>query len=84
MDHYVYIIYSKAHDRFYIGHCSDISNRLKRHNDGATPSTKPYRPWEIVYYEILETKSEAIKREKEIKKQKSRIYIEKLIKGSSG
>ena len=33
----------------------------------------------MVYYETYQTKTEALKREKEIKKKKSRKYIEGLI-----
>jgi putative endonuclease len=32
-------------------------------------------PWELKYYEKYESKSEALKREREIKNKKSRKYI---------
>jgi len=35
--------------------------------------------WRIIYLEKFETKSDAIKRESEIKRKKNRKYIEKLI-----
>jgi putative endonuclease len=76
---FVYIIYSNSSDRYYTGYCSNIENRQEKHNLGATPSTRPYRPWKLVYLEEYESKREAILREKEIKKQKSRKYIESLI-----
>jgi putative endonuclease len=76
---YTYIIYSQTADRYYVGSCADIPQRLKRHNDGATPSTKPYRPWILVYSECFPEKTGAIKRELQIKKMKSRRYIESLI-----
>jgi putative endonuclease len=59
MAHYLYILYSELSDRYYIGSCSDLKERLKRHNAGATPSTKPFRPWIIVYSESFETVTEA-------------------------
>ena len=37
-------------------------------------------PWKIVYQEKYSNKTEALKREREIKRKKSRIYIEELIK----
>ena len=40
-------------------------------------------PWKIVYQEKYSTKTEALKREREIKRKKSRIYIEELIKAGS-
>ena len=80
MAHFVYILYSQSHDRYYVGSCADINIRLDRHNAGATQSTKPYRPWVVVYSEIFHDKSEALKRENYIKRMKSRKYIEELIR----
>jgi putative endonuclease len=70
---------SKTHDRYYIGYTENIESRLHKHNSGSTPSTKPYRPWEMPYFEEFQNKSEAMKREKEMKKKKSKSYIEYLI-----
>jgi putative endonuclease len=36
-------------------------------------------PWELKYYESYETKTEALRREREIKSKKSRKYIEALV-----
>jgi len=77
--YYAYILKSNADESYYTGHCQDIHERLKRHNDGHSKSTKARRPWQLVYYEEYKTRSEAVKREQEIKKQKSRLYIEQLI-----
>jgi putative endonuclease len=41
--------------------------------------TKRGIPWELVYCEKFKTKTEALKREREIKRKKSRKYIEGLI-----
>lgn len=80
MPFFTYILYSESNDRFYIGSCKDVLIRLKRHNDGATPSTKPYRPWKVVWIKQYEYKSDALKKELFIKKMKSRKVIEELIK----
>lgn len=77
---YTYIIYSKSTDKYYIGYTHDLKLRLERHNSGNSRSTKSGIPWKLVYNEMFETKSEAIKRENEIKRKKSRKYIEGLIK----
>ncbi len=76
---YVYIIYSKKIDRYYVGYTDDLEWRLERHNSGWGKYTKRGIPWELVYDEKHKTKSEAIKREREIKRKKSRKYIEGLI-----
>jgi putative endonuclease len=80
MKYFVYILYSQLKDRYYIGYSQDPYRRLEEHNSGATKSTRPRRPWKIVCIEKYKNKSMAIKRELEIKKMKSRKYIESLIK----
>ena len=80
--YYTYIIQSQKNGMFYIGSCQDIDKRIERHNAGATPSTKPGRPWQLVYSETYETNSEALKREREIKSKKSRKYIEFLVQST--
>ncbi len=82
--YYTYIIKSKTKDRLYIGSCSDLESRLEHHNLGHSRSTKGYIPWEIVYYEEYETKTEAIKREYELKKMKNKKYLVWLINNSGG
>ena len=80
--YYVYILQSEKSGKYYTGYCADIEVRLIRHNSGATPSTKSGIPWKLVYFENFSEKSEAIKRENEIKSKKSRKYIENLINSS--
>ena len=75
-------MYSERKEKYYIGHTHDLKLRLERHNHGWTKSTKAGIPWKIVYYETYETKSEAYKREIELKRLKSRKLIEKLISGN--
>jgi putative endonuclease len=77
--YYVYIIFSQSVDRYYTGYTHDPSERLLEHNLGATPSTRPGRPWTLVYAEECESKRAAIIRENEIKRKKSRKYIERLV-----
>jgi putative endonuclease len=75
----VYILFSTLLNRYYIGHTHNLLQRVEQHNAGRTPSTKPGRPWNLVYHEIYPDKSSASRRELEIKKMKSRKYIENLI-----
>ena len=77
--YFTYIILSEKTDRFYIGYTKDMTLRLERHNLGWSKSTKSGIPWKLVYLEKFELKSDAIKREREIKRWKSSEKIEKLI-----
>ena len=70
----VYLLYSQAFDRFYIGQTEDLKRRLKQHNDGEVKSTRPYRPWSIVYTETFPTRSQAMKREHFLKKQRNKKF----------
>ena len=78
----VYVIYSEKFDKIYIGFTSDINKRLMSHNKLATKGwTIRFRPWELVYSEEYSTKSEALKREKELKSYQGRQFIrEKVLK----
>ncbi|MCL4548300.1 MAG: GIY-YIG nuclease family protein [Bacteroidetes bacterium] len=75
----VYILKSMVRDRFYICHTADLDKRLKEHNAGRTKSTKAYVPWKVIYTENYETKSQAVRREFEIKSYKSGIKFYSLV-----
>ncbi|MBW6457839.1 MAG: GIY-YIG nuclease family protein [FCB group bacterium] len=77
--YFTYILYSASTDRYYIGYTSDLEDRLRHHNSGGTKTTKRGIPWKIVYNESHGTKHDAVMREREIKKKKSRKHIEYLI-----
>ena len=80
---YVYILYSDSIDRYYVGVTENLQWRLERHNEGWGRYTKRGIPWRIVYTETFENKSDALIREREIKRKKSREYIERLIHAGS-
>ena len=83
MPYYTYILFSEKINRYYIGSTQNIEQRIIRHNAGATKSTKPGRPWNLVYSKKFDSKTEAIKRENYLKRMKSRTFIELLIQNSS-
>ena len=79
---YVYILYSKTIDTYYVGSTSMLlEERLRRHLSLHSGFTGRAKDWEIVYFESYENKKEAILREQEIKKWKSRVKIIELISG---
>lgn len=77
----LYTLSSKKIDQYYVGHTVDIDDRLKRHNEGRSLSTKRGVPWVLKRLVSFETSSKAVKAEKWIKKMKSRRVIEKVISG---
>lgn len=78
--YFVYILFSERIDKYYIGCTGDLDRRLDEHNSGLSSFTSKGTPWKRVYSEEFTTLSEARKREVEIKKKKSKKYIEYLIK----
>jgi putative endonuclease len=76
---YLYIIYSFKLDRFYVGHTSDLQQRILHHNSAFSKYTSKANDWVLKYSESFNSREEASKREREIKNKKSRKYIEWLI-----
>lgn len=80
-NNYVYILKCKDNS-FYTGWTTDLSKRIQRHNLGlGAKYTRSRRPVELIYFETFENKSEALKREYQIK-QLTRKQKEKLIEGN--
>ncbi len=78
----VYILHSLLADKYYVGHTDNLERRLSEHNSGKTRYTSQTgSDWEVKYTEEFSSRSDAMKREKEIKSRKSRRYIEELIAG---
>lgn len=76
---FVYILKSIIKNRYYIGHTKNIARRFKEHNSKRVRSTKAFVPWKVVYTEAFATKSEAFRREQQIKSYKSGEAFKKLI-----
>ncbi|MFA6260587.1 MAG: GIY-YIG nuclease family protein [Bacteroidia bacterium] len=75
----VYVLYSDAFNKIYIGFTSDLTNRMLSHNQLATKGyTIKYRPWRVIHTETFASKVEAMKREKELKSAKGRQFIHAL------
>ncbi|MBI4126335.1 MAG: GIY-YIG nuclease family protein [Deltaproteobacteria bacterium] len=70
MNYHVYMLWSASKQRYYIGHTSNMEQRLERHNRGHVPSTKHYRPWVIERTVVCSSKTSAVKIEQHLKKLK--------------
>lgn len=73
-------------NKIYIGHTSDLEQRLDRHNGLLKNRAKPYTNknyfggWNVIYKEKFETRKEATIREKQLKSYQGRLFIKNLIK----
>ena len=64
---FVYILRC-ADGSYYVGHTSDLSRRIARHNEGkAAVHTAARRPVTLAYSEEFETERQAIARERQLK-----------------
>ena len=78
-----YILYSATLNSYYIGHTGDdVKERLRKHLSNHSGYTAKAKDWNIVYTESFANKTEAYKREREIKSWKSKKRITLLINSS--
>ena len=81
MNYYVYVIGSKRKPvKTYIGWTNNLKRRLLKHNLGVGAKFTRGRKWKILYSESLNSKSEAMKREYQLKKnRKLRLQLRSKI-----
>jgi len=77
---YVYLLQSDVDSTFYVGFTEKLEQRLKQHNNGESKYTSRKILWKLVYFENFETKSEALKRELFLKKQRNKEFYQRLVK----
>ncbi len=78
---FVYNIYSKSIDKFYIGETKDLNSQLALHNSGEFDFsyTKQANDWNFYFKLACPDRQTARKIETYIKKMKSRKYFENLV-----
>jgi len=78
--YYVYLLRSNVKpDQLYVGYTESVEMRLKKHNVGEVQSTKPYRPWVLIYYEAFTSKKDAKQREKYLKTTRGRRTLRLML-----
>ena len=79
MGYYAYILVSKVDGSLYTGQTNNLKERLRRHNAGLTRASKTKAPYDVGYFEMYESRSEAMWREWEFKKKWNTERKKKLI-----
>ena len=79
---FVYVLQSETTGRFYVGQTQNLEERVVYHNANYSRALKNRGPWKIVHTEQYATRSEAVRREGYIKRQKDRRFIERLVSAS--
>jgi putative endonuclease len=77
--YYVYAIESLTRKYIYIGITDNINRRLNQHNQGYNRTTKPYRPFRLIYLEELPDRKQARAREKYLKTTTGRKFLREQV-----
>ena len=79
MSYFVYLITSKDKKKTisYVGYTNNLDKRIKLHNSNRGAKFTKGKKWKLIYYEIYETKVQAMKYEYTLKKN---YYLRNKIK----
>ena len=75
--YFVYILKSHKNGDLYVGSTENVKSRLAKHNAGKVKSTKFYRPWELLDFETYFTRSEAVRRERFLKRGQQKEMLKR-------
>lgn len=79
---YVYVIYNRKNGKIYIGQTVNLEERIKLHKEKCFMNSYTARfdgGWELIYREESDNRSEALKREKQLKSFRGREFIKSHI-----
>ncbi|MBN2273652.1 MAG: GIY-YIG nuclease family protein [Bacteroidales bacterium] len=80
---YVYAISSTTHNYIYVGITDNLLRRVDQHQKGYNRTTKPYRPFILIYFEKADDRKHARSREKHFKtaagKRKLKLLVSRLM-----
>lgn len=77
--YFVYILYSTKSDGFYFGSTPDIEDHLYKHNAGQVISTKPHRPWILIWFGGFSDKKTALDFELYLKSGSGKAFAYKRL-----
>ena len=76
---FVYVLQREKDNSNYIGLSHNTEERLEEHNAGRVKSTKPKKPWKLLYKESFRTRTDARKREKYLKSAAGRRFRREIL-----
>lgn len=76
---YVYVLKNRD-GKLYIGSTGNLVKRVKEHNRGLNISTRPYRPWQLIYYEACLNFDDAKRRESYLKTNQGGRLLKRRLK----
>ena len=82
MFYYFYILRSQNTGKLYLGYTSNLKNRIKQHNEGKNKATKPYIPYELVFFSGFKNRNDALSCEKYFKTTSGWRRLKKMLVNS--
>ena len=76
---YTYILRSSKYDITYTGYTSDLKKRLQEHNNRESFASKPYAPFNLIFYAAFETEKLAKDFERYLKSGSGKAFINKRL-----
>jgi putative endonuclease len=76
--YYVYAIRSLSRKYIYVGITDNVERRVLEHNTGRNKTTKPYRPFKLLFVESFDTRELARKKEKYLKSGIGKEFLKTL------
>ncbi|WP_372649887.1 GIY-YIG nuclease family protein [Draconibacterium sp.] len=74
----VYALSSEKRSYIYVGLTTNLEKRLTAHNRGYERTTKPYKPFKLIYTEEYSTRAEARSREKQLKSGVGKSFLKSI------
>ncbi len=76
----IYVIQSHVDGRLYVGMSQGVRKRLEDHKYGRVFATRGFRPWKLIYIEVVGSRQQARRREKFLKSGYGKEYLKSMIK----
>ncbi|OGM09109.1 hypothetical protein A2159_00610 [Candidatus Woesebacteria bacterium RBG_13_34_9] len=80
--YYFYILRSLVNEKLYLGYTNNLKKRLKSHNSKSNKASKPFSPYELIFYSGFKNKKDAIECEKYYKTTSGWRRMKKMLKNT--
>jgi putative endonuclease len=79
---FIYAIYNPKHKKIYIGQTLDLNERLLLHNNHTFKgyTSRFDGEWQLIYSEKVDTRQQALIKEKQLKSYRGREFIKQHIR----
>ncbi|HSL88737.1 MAG TPA: GIY-YIG nuclease family protein [Ignavibacteriaceae bacterium] len=77
--YFVYALSSLLRNYIYVGQTDNIERRFIEHNNGKNKTTRPYRPFKLIYTEEFTSRKEAREKEKYLKSGSGKEFLKRLL-----